>query len=98
MPKERARILASLTSKGFVEKQGNRDHDFLFFSHKGLVQAVFTKLSRGTQYKTIGDPLLAKMARQLRVPRRDFDNLIDCPMSAEEYLERLRAQGLVSPG
>lgn len=102
MPRERADILTSLTAKGFELEQGSRDHDFLFFAHHGKRQPVYTKLSRGKQYRTIGDPLLSKIARQLHLNRKELDLLVDCPMTREQFLGRLEKQGViekqVSPG
>ena len=95
MPRDRTDILASLTSKGFELKQGKRDHDVLFFKQDGLIQAVFTRVSRGSQYKTIDDSLLGRMSRQLKISRRQFDDLVDCPMTAEDYQEVLRDNGVI---
>lgn len=95
MPRERSQIVSSLTSKGFGLRQGKRDHDFLFFEHHNLTQAVFTKVSRGTEYREVGDKLLAKMSRQLKLTRKQFDELVDCPMQRPQYLEALREQGLL---
>jgi hypothetical protein len=97
MPRERSGILAALTSKGFGLEQGSRDHDFLFFWYEGKRQPVFTKLSRGTQYKTVGDPLLSKMSRQLHLTKKEFGNLVDCPMSEADFIERLVQQGVLAP-
>ena len=95
MPRERAEIAAALSTKGFdLEKQG-RDHDFFFFRHPNLTQAVYTKLSRGTEYKTIGDPLLSKIRKQLRLSRAQFDLLVDCPMNKAEYTGVLQALGVI---
>lgn len=88
-------MVAALESKGFKLSQGNRDHDFLFFGHQGITQAIFTKVSRGSAYKTLGDPLLSKMSRQVKLTKGEFLDLVDCPMSEHEYLARLVAQGLV---
>lgn len=95
MPRDRADIVSSLTSKGFELRQGNRDHDFLFLVHSGQTQAVFTKVSRGTSYRTIGDKLLGKMSRQLKITRTDFNALVDCPMTQQEYVLKLRQLGII---
>ena len=95
MPRDRSDILSSLTSKGFELQQGKRDHDVLFFTHKGLVQAVYTKLSRGSKRKTVGDSLLGRMSRQLKISRKEFDELVDCPMTANDYQQVLRSNGVI---
>lgn len=95
MPREREDIVKALQTKGFEVQQGSRDHDFLFFSHAGKRQPVFTKVSRGRNYKTVGDPLLAKMSRQLHLTRKEFDRLVDCPMTLEEFTGHLVKAGVL---
>lgn len=95
MPRDRSDILSSLTSKGFELKQGKRDHYVLFFTHDGRVQPVFTKLSRGSQHKTVDDSLLGRMSRQLKISRKQFDELVDCPMTAKDYQDLLRSSGVI---
>ena len=95
MARERAEIVASLVTKGFDLQKKGRDHDFYFFRHPDLTQAVFTKVSRGTEYQTIGDQLLAKMSRQLKLTRAQFDQLVDCPMRKPKYVGVLASQGVL---
>ena len=95
MPRDRSDILSSLTSKGFELKQGKRDHDVLFFTHDGRVQPVFTKLSRGAQHKTVDDSLLGRMSRQLKISRKQFDELVDCSMTGKDYQDLLRSNGVI---
>ena len=45
-----------------------------------------TVLPRGQA--RIGKPLRAEIARQFRVPASDWDDLIDCRLSAEDYFAR----------
>jgi hypothetical protein len=97
MPKDRSGVVAALKKKGFEERyEGkNRDHDTFFFMHSGLQRAVFTKVSRGSGYRTIGDELLGKMAKQLQLTRGDFDLLVECPLGEAEYAEKLIARGVL---
>jgi len=95
MPRERAAVVAALKAKGFDFAKQGRDHDFFFFRYPNLTQPVFTKVSRGTGYKTIGDPLLGKMRKQLRLTRAQFDSLIDCPMNKAEYTTVLVSLGVI---
>ena len=96
MPRDRSDILSSLTSKGFELQQGKRDHDVLFLTHEGRVQPVYTKLSRGSKHKTVSDSLLGRMSRQLRISRKQFDELVDCPMTADDYHQVLRSNDVIS--
>jgi len=95
MPKERADIVASLSHKGFELHQHKRDHDFFFLKHPDLTQPVFTKVSRGTEYRTIGDALLARMSKQLHLTRAQFDALVDCTMKKPDYLAVLQSLGVL---
>lgn len=97
MPRERAAIVSSLTSKGFALRPGNRDHDYYFFSHAGLTRAVFTKVSRGTAFREYNDGLLSKMSRQLQLTRSQLNDLIDCPLDSPGYVTALTARGVIRP-
>lgn len=39
--------------------------------------------------KEISDGILAQMAKQCRLNKQDFMNLVDCPLSREQYEARL---------
>ena len=93
MPRERAEIAAALSAKGFTVQQKGRDHDFYFFEHPNKVQPIYTKLSRGTDYREIADGLLRKISRQLHLTGPQFKDLIDCPMGKQEYIAALQACG-----
>ena len=95
MPRERSLVVASLQSKGFELRQGSRDHDFFFFAPAGLTQAIFTKVSRGSQYRTLGDPLIRRMSRQLKLTARQFESLVDCPMTQGDFEAHLRTLGIL---
>ena len=43
-----------------------------------------TKISHGEM--EIGDPLIAKMARQLHISKADFVDLVSCKIDGEQYL------------
>ena len=43
--------------------------------------------------KDIPDGLLAHMARDTRLNRAEFLELVDCPMTEESYLNLLRSRG-----
>ena len=57
-------------------------------------QPVTTIMSHGAD-RDISDQLLAKMARQLFLTRRQFDDLIDCRLSQADYEAMLRRDGLI---
>lgn len=70
---------------GLRERIGSGHHVYEIVSPGG-VHIGHTLLPRGRA--PIGKPLRAKIARQFRVPARDWDDLIDCRLSAEDYFSR----------
>jgi len=93
MPKDARRVAKGLKKKGFFTDQG--DHTFYHLCVNGKKTVVYTKISHGED--EIHDELLGKMARQVGLNKRDFIDLIDCPLSFEDYLKRLRAAGKIDP-
>jgi hypothetical protein len=85
-------IEKSLLRKGFVSKPG--DHVFLVFYHNDKATMIRTKLSRGSSPP--GKPILREMKKQLQFKSQDeFERLIDCPMSKEEYEAYLEKEGCI---
>lgn len=85
-------VRRSLRSKGFLEDVKSH-HVFLWYLCDGKKTGVYTKVSHGSGGADIGSPLLGKMARQCRLSKGDFLDLVDCPLSAEDYRNRLVAGG-----
>lgn len=83
-------IKESLENKGF--SMSNADHKKYILFVKGTKTSVWTKVSHGSK-SDIGDPLLSMMARQLRLRKNQFLDLIDCPMSHDDYLIILHDNG-----
>jgi hypothetical protein len=94
VPKSARDITAGLTKKGFVTRPG--DHIFFHLLVDGRKTIVNTKISRGA--KEVDDRLLGVMARQVRLNRRQFLDLIDCPLAFDDYVRILRASGAVPAG
>jgi hypothetical protein len=91
MTRKRRDIINALLRKGFIEKKG--DHRYFHLNTPQLTAAIFTKLSHGTKYDTYDDFLLGRMAKQLHLTKHQLLDLIDCPLSGEEYLLLLQQQG-----
>ena len=93
MPLERQDICDALSKKGFrVATEG--DHDRYWFYHNGVKQAIFTKISRGKQYRTYGDNLLSQMAWQLKVTKPLLVQLVDCTLTEAAYTAHLKQSGI----
>src|SRR5579871_2178995 len=89
MPKDARQVGNGLQRKGFTSRQG--DHTYFHFCVNGKKTKIYTKISHGEN--EIGDRLLGMMARQLRLSKRDFLELVDCPLSLDEYQRVLRQGG-----
>jgi hypothetical protein len=85
MPRKARQVLSGLKAKGFRE---DRDGHHVFLTYetvRGRRSEIRTRLSHQSGGGDIGDPLLAAMSRQVGLNRRQLEQLIDCPMSREEY-------------
>ncbi|MGA2500836.1 MAG: hypothetical protein ABSH20_24125 [Tepidisphaeraceae bacterium] len=92
MPKPAKEVGASLLKKGFVALENDHTHYHLYVEGKKTI--VSTMISHGE--KEIGDPLLATMARQVKLTRKQFIELVDCPLTLEQYVKQLRDAGHVA--
>ncbi len=77
-----------LENKGFA--RSNRHHKYYILFVDGRKTNIKTRVSHGSKSE-IDDNLLSFMARQVRLSKNDFLNLIDCPMLLDDYLRILRA-------
>ncbi|MGA2523658.1 MAG: type II toxin-antitoxin system HicA family toxin [Candidatus Bathyarchaeia archaeon] len=82
-------VVRGLMKKGF--RPDNRKHKFLFLYVNGKKTSVFTYVSWGSD--DIDDYLIGKMSNQVRLERKEFINLVECPLSEEEYLAELTKKG-----
>lgn len=79
------KIEKSLQKKGFVKDDG--DHHFYIFFYNGQKTSIRTRISHGET--DIAEPLISKMAKQVRLRKADFYDLVNCPLSVDEYIEKL---------
>jgi hypothetical protein len=88
-PRSARIIRGSLLRKGFIEEM---THHLFFWLHvDGHRTDVYTFISHGA--KECDDIILGRMAKQLMLTRAQLNDLIDCPMSPEEYVEILGKRG-----
>lgn len=84
MPLERRDVETSLQKKGFVVSSG--DHNFfIYLTRTGRKTSVWTKTSHGSGHKTLGDGLLSKMGKQCGLTKGEFTQLIECPLTRDEF-------------
>ena len=89
MPRKVKDVSANLLRKGFHQREG--DHAFFRLYVDGKKTRVSTKISHGE--KEIHDGLLGQMARDTKLAKSEFLELVDCPMTTERYVELLRERG-----
>ena len=76
MPRDAKNVAAGLKVKGFLSHDG--DHHFYRLFVDGKNTGIRTKISHGE--KEIGDNLLSQMAKQTKLVKKDFLDLVDCPL------------------
>lgn len=83
----------ALTDKGF--ELSSTHHD-MYWLHNGTKKtSVRTRISHSS--KEYDDNLLSLMSKQTKLSRADFQDLIDCPLSKEDYIAKLIKAGHVKP-
>jgi predicted RNA binding protein YcfA (HicA-like mRNA interferase family) len=92
MPRTSSDVEKGLEKKGFNKREGDH-HFFAYYSIAGKKTRVFTKTSHGK--KEIADNILSQMAKQCRLTNKQFNELIDCPLSQDDYEKILANEGLV---
>ena len=96
MSRDRETIKENLQKKGFNLKDGGDHWRFIYYLQEGKKTSINTKISRGSKYKTLSDNLLALMAKQCKLAKSDFKDLIDCPLSRQGYEDKLKSQLIFS--
>jgi hypothetical protein len=92
MTRDKKDVEGALLRKGFRKKDGDH-HYYIYHTLAGKKSRVFTKASHS--HKSISDDLLSQMAKQCRLQRQQFFNLLDCPLSQDAYEQILGSQGIL---
>ncbi len=84
----------NLKKKGFVDSENHGgDHKYLEYTHKGKV-VLFTKLSNGSK-KDLDNYLISQMSKQCKLSKNDFADLVNCPLSKDDYIKKLKENGIL---
>lgn len=83
---KKKQIAAALTKKGFEDRNG--DHKFFYYVYNGKKINIFTYLSNGSGNE-IGDSLISRMSKELKLEKASFMELIECTLSGDAYKEIL---------
>ena len=86
-------IDAALCKKGFRRDIGGDHICYFFMNDDGEDTDIKTKVSHGVMSDTIGVNLISRMAKQLHLTKKQFLELIDCPLDENGYCEILREAG-----
>ena len=93
MSRDKTEVEAGLARKGFQPTKPGADHNyFVYLSIAGKKARASTKTSHGRGFD-IDDSLLAQMARQCSLTKKQFLDLLDCPLSRDEYEKLLEQAG-----
>ena len=91
MPMKTGIVQRGLKKKGFVDvKRRGSGHRYLrYVAQDGASTSILTHCSQGSDGKEITDNILGKMAKQCKLSRKDFDRLVDCSMTTQDYEKSL---------
>ena len=86
-------IHSALCKKGFRRETGGDHICYFLTDDNGEDTDIKTKVSHGVMGDTIGTNLISRMSRQLRLPKNQFLDLIDCPLDEAGYRAILQNLG-----
>ena len=92
MPRKVRQVVAGLKTKGFSEDREGHHIFLIYETLSGLKTEIRSRVSHQSSGGDISDSLLAAMARQVRLSRRDLEQLVDCPLSREGYETKLKLE------
>ena len=82
MTRKQKAVEAALLQKGFA--QHDTDHSyFVYYTKEGKKTRAKTKTSHGK--RELDNFLLGAMAKQVKLSKRDFIDLVDCPLDRDGY-------------
>lgn len=94
MPRDARKVGKGLIRKGFLESTSHHRF-YIYYTCSGKKSSVQTKMSHSAT--DISDPLLCKMARDVKLTKEEFLSLVDCPLSREAYELKLIALSVIKP-
>jgi len=88
-----SRIATALRRKSFETYKSH--HLMYWLVVKGQRTAIRTRISHGE--RKADDWLLGQIARQLHLSKQELEDLIDCPLSGEQYVRLMVERGHLRP-
>jgi hypothetical protein len=86
-------VRAALLSKGFIADDTH--HEMFWLIVDGKKTSIRTRISHGVA--EYGDNLLALVARQVGLSKKELYSLVDCPMDGEKLKRVLVERGMIRP-
>ena len=93
MPRKARDVKRALQSKGFVEESSH--HWRYFFYYLGKKSHIRTKISHSET--DISKGLCSAMARDMKLTGPQFEEFVDCDLTAQGYIDLLIAAKHLSP-
>lgn len=87
-------VESSLKKKGFLEEKTHHKR-FIYFTVDGKKTCAKTFISHGSKTKDLDGYLINAMSKQCKLNKDQFKDLINCPMSREQYEEHLSKKGYI---
>lgn len=91
--KDREEVRKALCSKGFIEE--NNDHYFYTLVCNSKMTSIFTKISKGSKYRTLQRKLLSLMSKQIKLSQSQFLEFVDCKLEKKDYIKILREKHIL---
>lgn len=83
-------VRRSLLNKGFQLTEGGKHEKYHHASSADRGTGIMTVVSRASGGADVSKFLKAKMARQLRISKSQFEAFVECTLSEDEYEELVR--------
>jgi hypothetical protein len=79
-------VESQFTGKLDLESEEGSNHK-IFWVKEGNTKITRTQISRGKEYKELGDIILSLIARQLYLTLSQLKDALNCPMPKEKFYE-----------
>lgn len=89
MPRKHRDVVSGLKAKGFDEDRTGDHIRFFYYDKQGRLTTKRTKVSHDAGGNDINDNLLKRMAGQVGLRLKEFLDLVDCPLSRDEYDKKI---------
>ena len=86
-------VKRSLVKKGFHETRKTKHRFYFLYDENDKKTSINTHFSNNEQ--EINDGLINKMCRETHLNKEQFCDLVNCPLSRDEYYEILKGKNIL---